>query len=496
MSNELKRKDRLSALDASFLALEHTNTHMHAGAFLIFDGQPPEYSQFAAYIESRLHLAPRFRQKLAFPPFGVARPIWIDDVNFNIHHHVQQADLPHPGSEKELQELAGQIFSKQFDRTRPLWEFSLVRGLSENRFAVIWKIHHSLIDGVSGVNLLTVLFSLESAPKATEPQDQHWIPHPEQSGMEMIIDGVKEQLQKIQSTLRSMVGAAKHPLDVFRNIVETMGGLREVAHALFFNPAPDTYLNVRIGPNRRIEWVKFDFEQLKQVQNAAGGTVNDVVLAVVAAALAKFSHRRGQRTEGLKLFSMVPVSTRAAGDCSLFGGSTTVIRSPLPLDVKDPIQLLRDVRRGMVEVKESGQITGTKAISDINDFLPPILLDQTSRLNFSTRLFNLIVTNMHGPQTPLYLLGRPLLDLRAITLLPKRHALAIAVISFRDSINFSFIADPDVLPDLQMLREDTERAFAELHQAATGEAKPSFDGDDDKKTPQTGSSENPSRSPW
>ncbi len=469
MSAIPRHKDRLSAIDASYPLIEKPNTHVHVGALLIFEGPAPEFSHYVDHVGSRLHLAPRFRQRLVFPPFGTGRPIWIDDINLNLEHHIRQIDLPSPGSEKGLRDIAGRIFSQQLDRTRPLWEITLVRGLSENRFALIFKIHHSMINPISVESLIPAFCDLEPDPELSKHPDRQWAPKQEPSKSKMALDGVREHLYQALFVLRVLVGAIKHPLPAIRRTSEMVKSLREIAKLIFRNPAPETFLNVETGPHRIVEWSRLDLDQVKQVKNKVGGTVNDVVLAVVARALGTLFDRRGHGVEGLKLEGMVPVSINAGGDIH-----TVAVRGPLPLNVEDPLQLLQDVRDGMISVKKSRQVTNAKVLLGMNDFLPPLLLAQVSRINYSTRLFNLIVTNLRGPQTPLYVLGRRLLNFYATVFMPERHALAIAVFSYNGSICFSFLADPDVISDLHILREDTEQAFVELYEAATGKVMTSL----------------------
>ncbi len=465
MSQEPKHKDRLSAIDASFLMNEHSNTHMHVGAVLIFEGPPPKYSDFVGGIGRRLHQVPRFRQKLGFPPLEAGRPIWIDDPNFNLEYHVRHAALPNPGSEQQLRDLTSRIFSQQLDRTKPLWEVWFIQGLSKNRFALISKTHHALVDGISGVDLSTVLLDLEHVPGEAEPPDQQWIAHPEPTEAEMVIDGIRERLRQPLNVARSLVRAVEHPRPAARRMTEAVEGVGEVAWAML-NPAPETFLNVDIGPHRRLEWCRFKLDKFKDIKNAQAGTVNDVLLAVVSGALTKFFRRRGRRTEGLELRGLVPVSIRTEDEHGTLGNRIAAVRGPLPLFADEPLQRLKYVHEAMDGVKDSKQALGAEVISGMNDFMPPTLLSQASRINFSTRLFNLIVTNVPGPQFPLYLQGRQLLDVFPVAFLPERHALAIAIFSYNGELNVGFLADYDVLPDAQRLVTDMQDSFDELYEAA------------------------------
>ena len=491
MSVEQKHKDRLSALDAMFFAMEQSNTPMHAGALLIFEGATLSHSQLITHVESRLHMTPRLRQKLAFPPYETGRPIWVDDANFNIETHIRQVELAHPGSEKQLHDLTARISSQKLDRAKPLWEIWLIQGLSSGRFALLCKIHHSLADGIASISISTVLFDLVPVPRPTRPHDHRWTPHPEPTKAEMAKESMRDHLVQLASVLNSLANAIKHPKVAIRSAVKKAEGLGEVIRAFYLEPAPDTFLNVDTGPDRHLEWARFELNQFKQIKDAVGCTVNDVALTVVAGALAKFFRHRGHQTDGLKLRGLVPVSIRAETEHGQLGNRIAGMRGPLPLYFEDPLQLLQYVREAMADIKESKQALGAEVMARISDFLPPSLLSLLSNIYFSTRLFNLLVTNIPGPQFPLYVNERRVSDFLPIPFLAKHHALAILILSYNEGIYFSFLADPGVLPDLHILREDAEQAFAELYEAATGEAAPSFDGDGDKKTPKTGTGDNP-----
>src|SRR5918998_1593019 len=274
-------KDRLSSVDASFLAQEREASHMHVGAIIIFEGPPIGREEFLEGIESRLHLVPRYRQKLAFPRFEMGRPFWVDDPNFNIDYHVRHTALPSPGSLEQLRQLAGRIFSQRLDRSKPLWETWLVQGLEDNRFALISKTHHALVDGVSGVDLAGVLFDLSPVPPEIPPPEEEWTAKPEPSQAELIAEGVKDVIRAPGELAGRALGAVQRPDRPLREAREAAEGIGEVVWA-GLNPAPSTPLNVPIGPHRRITNVRSRLDDFKTVKNAFGGTVNDVVLTVVA----------------------------------------------------------------------------------------------------------------------------------------------------------------------------------------------------------------------
>jgi len=461
--------DRLTAVDASFLAQEGADAHMHVGAVMIFDGPPPAYEDVADHIRGRLHLVPRFRQKLAFPPLETGRPLWVDDPSFNLEYHVRHTALPSPGSEQQLRALAARVHSQALDRNKPLWEMWLVQGLEGGRFALLSKTHHALVDGISGVDLATVLFDLRPEAAPVEHSDQPWRPQKPPSALDMAARGARGLIGLPFDAAARVIGAAARPSETLHETREALEGLGEVVWA-GLNPAPETPLNVEIGPHRRLVWVRQELADFKRVKQVLGGTVNDVVLAVVAGALQKWLRSRGVRTEGLELRALVPVSIRARDEHHQLGNRLAAMRAPLPVYVEDPIARLRVVRRAMDGLKESKQAVGAEVLAGMQALAPPTILAQASRLNFSTRLFNLLVTNVPGPQFPLYVLGRRLEDLFPVAFLPKRHALAVAIMSYDGGMDFGLLGDYDAMPDLEQLGDMFVASLDELLAAAAAEA--------------------------
>ena len=466
--------DRLTAIDASFLAQEHANSHMHVGGILIFEGPPPPIAEFLDQIRTRLHLVPRYRQKLAVPPVEMGRPLWVDDPNFNLEYHIRHTGLPSPGSEEQLVNLACRIFSQQLDRSKPLWETWLVERLEGNRFALISKTHHSLVDGISGVDLATVLFDSEPVPPPVEHPETEWEPRPEPGGTDLVTAGIKGIVKEGAKVAVRTVGAATRPQSTLSKAREAAEGVGEIVWA-GLNPAPDTPLNVEIGPHRRFAPMRFQLEDFKEVKNAFGGTVNDVVITVVAGALRRWLRSRGVRLEGLELRAQVPVSVRDENDRGELGNQLVVLRAPVPVYVADPVARLRQVKEAMDGVKRSKQAVGANVLASVESFAPPTILAQASRLNFSTRLFNLVITNVPGPQIPLYVQGRELLDIFPVGFLPPNHSLFVAIMSYNGKVNFGLLGDYDALPDLDVIGEGIEESLNELLAAAR--SKSGSDGD-------------------
>jgi diacylglycerol O-acyltransferase / wax synthase len=456
--------DRLSSIDASFLTNESSDSHMHVGAVMIFEGPPPLYEDFLEHVRSRMHLVPRFRQKLAFPPAELGRPFWVDDPTFNLAYHVRHSALPAPGSEEQLRNIAGRLFSQALDRSKPLWEIWLVQGMERNRFALINKTHHALVDGVSGVDIATVLFDLKPVPEQADPEPR-WIPRPAPSQASLAAEGIRELTETPFRLGRRALRAAMHPQTTARRAAEALEALGEVAWN-FADPAPEVPLNVDIGSHRRFSWTRSSLDDFKRIKNALGGTVNDVVLTVVSGALRNWLRGRGIRVEGLELRALVPVSIRTEDEQGHLGNRIAAMRGPLPVYVEDPVKRHQVVRAAMDDLKESKQALGAEVISRFNDFAPPTLLAQAGRINFSTRLFNLIVTNVPGPQLPLYVLGRELQDVFPVAFLPEHHALAIAIMSYNGGLNFGLLADYDSMEDVELLADGLNEALTELLEAA------------------------------
>jgi WS/DGAT/MGAT family acyltransferase len=459
--------DRLTSIDASFLHQEGRASHMHIGGVLLFEGPAPAFQDYLDHVRGRLHLVPRYRQKLASPPLETGRPLWVDDPCFNLEYHVRHTALPAPGTEEQLFLLVSRIASQQLDRAKPLWENWLVEGLADGRFAIISKTHHSLVDGVSGVDLASVLFDMQREPTPPEAELEPWRPQPEPSPAEMVVAGVRGMVNTTAELVTRAIGAATRPgtsLTILRDAAEGLGELVWAG----LNPAPETPLNVPIGPHRRYSIVRQELADYKEVKDGLGGTVNDVVLTVVSGALAGWLRSRGIRTEGLEMRALVPVSVRTTEQKNTLGNQITVMRAPLPVYIEDPVARLRFVRAAMDGLKESKQAVGAATLAAVNNLAPPTVLAQASRLNFSTRLFNLIVTNIPGPQMPLYVLGRQLEDLFPVAFLPEDHALAVAIMSYNGGLDFGLLGDYDALPDIELIADGLDAALQELLSAARG----------------------------
>ena len=440
----LRHLDRLSALDASFLHHEGPETYMHIGALAIVDGPPPALDALLAQIGARLHLAPRYRQRLAHGPLDRGRPVWIDDPGFRLAFHVRRAALPAPGGREQLLAMLSQVFSARLDRRRPLWELWCIEGLHDGSFALIFKAHHAVTDGVAGVDLATIVLDRDDA------HGPQWAPARSPSPWELALLAAARDAQAGASVLARALAAAAHPQQAATQLRAAAEGIGEVLGATL-DPAPATPLNVPIGPYRRYVTVASRLEDVKAVTQRFGGTLNDVVLAAVSGALRRFLELRDVRTEGLALRALVPVSLRGPTARGAGANRLSAMRATLPVGIADPRARLEAVAAGMASLKRSRQALGVEIVAGVQDFAPPALLARASRLGLAARLFNVLVTNVPGPQVPLHVLGREIREVYPVALLPRDHALSVAVLSYNGRLNFGLLGDLDALPELEQI---------------------------------------------
>jgi WS/DGAT/MGAT family acyltransferase len=455
----------LTGLDSSFLHLERDSAHMHVAGCAVFQGPAPTCEELVEEIESRLHLVPRYRQRLAFVPFEQGRPVWVDDPHFKASYHVRHTALPRPGGDDELKRLAGRVFSQPLDRDRPLWELWLVEGLAGERFALLSKTHHALVDGVSGVDIATVLFDSSPDPMPVAPPDHEWVPRPLPTGAQLLADALVERTTVPGEIVRGIRAALRGPRSVALKAAEALAGLGAMAWS-GLQAAPPSPFNVRIGPHRRFTWVRGDLAEFKAIKNALGGTVNDVVLAAVAGGLGRYMRLHGQSTDDVVLRAMVPVSIRADIERGALGNRVAAMWASLPVGVGDPVARLQTVSAGMQEAKGSGQAVGAEVLTRLSGFAPPTIMAQAARLQARQRLFNLVVTNVPGPQHPLYVLGRELEAIYPMVPLAENTALGIAIMSYNGQLNFGLTADYDALADVETLADELHAAIDELVGAA------------------------------
>ena len=455
--------ERLTVLDEMFLHLEGPTTHMHVGGIALFEGEAPDYDDVLEMIARRLQYVPRFRQKLATVPLGLGRPVWVDDPHFNIEYHVRHTALPAPGSRAKLNRLVARIMSQQLDRAKPLWEIWFAEGLAGNRFALISKTHHSLVDGISGTDIMSVL--LDPSPEAPDVERDDWRPSVEPSSDRLMVEALRERLTSPGEVMRSVQSATSDPATLPGRLVESLRALTEWVGSGF--AAPASSLNRPISPHRRFETVNVQLDDLKRIKNAFGGTVNDVVLTVVSGGLRRLLQARGERVDDLELRAMVPVSVRADHQRGSLGNMVANVWAVLPVYEPDPMERLQVISESMTDLKSSGQAVGAQLLTSIGEFAPPTIVAQASRVVARQRAFNLVVTNVPGPQIPLYTLGREMLEVYPVLPLSGNTTLGVALLSYNGSVGFGLLGDYETTEDIGELAEGIEKSVAELLAAIT-----------------------------
>lgn len=456
--------DRLSSLDVSFLYLEEPTTPMHVGGLVTL--QPPEtgfdYDKLVALIESRIGLVPRYRQKIKNVPGHFANPVWVDDGDFDVTYHVRRSALPRPGSDAQLRELVGRLMSRRLDRHRPLWEIYLVEGLAEGRIALITKTHHAMVDGRSAVDLGQVLLDLTPTPRDTG--EDLWMPAPEPGLVELVAGAIGEYIRSpsaVVDTVRSSVADVRATAG---RVTGALGGLASAAR-LATRPAPASPLNARIGEQRRLGVARTALDDYKRVRKAHGGTVNDVVLATVSLALRNWLLSRGEPvTPKTAVRAMVPMSVRTEAEQGALGNRVSSYLVDLPVGEANPKVVLAQVSYSMKAHKESGQSVGADALIALSGFAPPTLHSMGARVasSFSRRLFNVVVTNVPGPQFPLYAGGAKLLEMFPVVPLAKGQAVSIGLTSYNGGVFYGLNADRDAMGDVDVLGALIEESLAAL----------------------------------
>jgi diacylglycerol O-acyltransferase len=469
--------ETLSSLDASFLALESRSSHMHLAAVAIFEAGPLrrpdggiDIDLVRDFIGSRLAYVPRYRQRLARVPLE-RTPVWVDEDHFNLEYHIRHTSLPHPGNEEQLKRLVGRILSQQLDRDKPLWELWVAEGLEGDRFAVIIKIHHCMIDGIAGVDLMAVLFNV--VPTAEFEPAPPWQPRPAPKGAQLLVAEVARRTRRLLDTLN-----ARHLAESGAAIVaEAQRRGRATAASLasgWFRATSLTPLNGEIGPNRRFDWLDLPLEEVKQVRRALGGTVNDVVLAIVAGGVRRFlTEHRSVAVGDLDYRVMAPVSVRPRDARGEMGNRVAMWLVALPLAEGDPVKRLRAIQAETAKLKATDQALGAATIVQISAGAPTTLVALGARLAAQVlRPFNMTVTNVPGPQFPMYLLGSRLLAQYAAVPLWAHHGVGIALFSYDGTIGWGIQADWDTLPDLPRFVDSLRSSHQDLLEAALRPAAP------------------------
>jgi len=457
--------DRLSASDMSSLLAERGPIHVHVGATIVVGGEPPEFGRLVEHVDSRLGLIPRFRQRItASGKVALNNPVWADDPRFEIERHVRRVALPSPGGIAELRELAGRVMSEPLDLTRPLWQLYLVEGLAGERHAYINKTHHALVDGVAAIDVGTIILDATPEGNQVEVTEERW--EPDEPSPELLF--VRDASDRIRAPLRAARNATLEALTMPRStagrVMRTAEGFAKLAAS---GPnAPGTFLNQEIGRDRRVGFADTELELLKSLRGASGATVNDVILSVSTAALRRLFERRGEPLPE-QLVALVPMSVRRPGEDLELGNRIATLLVRLPLAERDPAARLEQIHAETTRLKQSEQATAASLIIEATGWTPPTINRVLAGAISRPLAFNLVVSNVPGPQVPFYLLGRRLEAIYPfVPLSPQNHALSIGVLSYDGKVHFGLVGDRDLLADIDQFGAEIEGALVE--QAATG----------------------------
>ena len=452
--------ERMSTLDAGFFYVEHDNVPMHLGSLALFEGPAPTYEELTRLIAAKLPRVPRYRQVVRTMPLEVLRPMWVDDEHFEIGHHVRHAAVPAPGGKRQLREMAARIFATRLDRTRPLWEAWLLEGLKGGRWAILSKVHHCVVDGVGGNDLMTAVFDV--TPDAEYPVPPAWAPEPAPAMTDLMAAGLREAAVGSAHQLSSLTGLLRLPLAPTGEILGYGRGLASSARRLAASSASS--LNGPIGPNRRWAWGTAPLAEIKAIRSARGGTVNDVLLAAITSAFRDLLDARGELADGLVVRSLVPVSVRGSGEQGMITNRVSAVLANLPAGEPDPQRRLELIREQMDELKRTSQAVGAEVLTGLLGLAAPTLLALGSRAAFRLPqpLVQTVTTNVPGPRLPLYLLGRRLDRIYPYVPIGDNVRISIAIFSYLERFTFGITADYDAVPDLNVLAKGIRRGLAEL----------------------------------
>jgi diacylglycerol O-acyltransferase / wax synthase len=462
--------DRLNSLDSYFLFAENRTTHMHVGGIAIYDAgslRKPDggidVDRIRDYIGSKLDRLPRYRQTIRYTPIE-HQPIWVDDPHFNIQYHIRHGALPRPGDEEQLKLLSGRIMSQQLDREKPLWELLIVEGLEGgDRFALVSKIHHAMVDGISTVDLLTEILTPEPTRAFTKAGT--WVPRPAPSRWELFrAEMLRRARVPLDAALRLRETVAR--AEDLRSNLQTMARAAGDVLRKSVRRVSSTPLNQPIGPHRRFDWLRIDLAELKAVRRALGGSVNDIVLATVTGGVRRYLERHGADVSAVKFRVMTPVSVRTDGERGTLGNRVSAWMVDLPVSESDPRQCVARIRETTERLKESNQALGADLLARAMSWTPSTLLATSSRLATRALPINLVVTNVPGPQQPLYLLGSRMLENYGVIPLIDHTGLGIVVFSYAGTLSFGFTGDWDTVPDLHEFAQAIRDAFRELCRAS------------------------------
>jgi diacylglycerol O-acyltransferase len=456
---------RLTSTDASFLYFEKKECSMHIGSVSIFEGEIP-FESFVNNVSSKLHLIPRYRQKVIPDPFMLGHPTWEFDDDFDINRHIFRIQIDSPGSEDQLIELAGSIFTPMMDRGKPLWDIHLVYGLKGKRTAMIARVHHCMVDGVSGVDLLKIVLDMSANPEPVKPEFVPPPPRPDATRrlFDSLLGSLQEGMNRwmeFQTGLLNLTQALTQE--------QTRAAALEMSSIIPPLVAPPAMLpfNRPCSGQRKLVWSEFSFAEARGIRAACGGTVNDVVLTVLSGAVSRYVESHGQKTNARSLRVMVPVSMRQEEKRGALGNLVSLLPVEIPLDLKDPIERFRYVNQKTVAMKSARVAEGINTLSALMGILPaPVQSLLGAISNTPVPAFNMVSTNVPGPQVPLYAMGRRMIAYYPYV--PVGYAIGVgcAIMSYDQKLYFGLTSDVQAMPDVERLKQFLDESFVELRKAA------------------------------
>jgi WS/DGAT/MGAT family acyltransferase len=447
----------MSPMDASFLHIEGPMNPMHIGGVSVFEGPAPPFEELEEMVEGKLGLVPRYRQKVRFVPLGLGRPVWVDDPHFNLSYHLRHSALPPPGNDEQLRRTAARIFAQRLDRGKPLWEIWMLEGLAESRWALLSKVHHCMVDGVSATDLMSIMFGGDAPANGGS-----WEPEPEPSGAELLVRTLTRRTFDPSEQLRTVRAAARAPREALGQARDLVRGMASSARVL--RPLGGSSLVGPVGPHRTWSWAHVRLSDVKAVRSTLGGTVNDVVLAIVSGGLRDLLEARGESVTDRTVRALVPVSVRRPGERGVYNNRVSAMFAELPVGIADPAARLGMLRTQMDGLKQSKQAVAGDVLTSLSGFAPPMLLALGARLAARSPTLGLQtgVTNVPGPQQPLYTLGRRLLESYPYVPVIGKVRISIAIFSYDGGLYFGVTGDYDSSSDIDVLTSGVERSIAEL----------------------------------
>ena len=463
MATELNRF--LTTLDASFLYFERPKEPLHIGSCMIYEGRI-DGEELKQLLSDRLHLVPRYRQRVVFPPFGVSHPVWVDDPNFDLDNHVEVIEMDGPVGPKELGAYVAQAHSGMLDRRRPLWSVTILSGLPRDHTAIVWKVHHAMVDGVSGVDLMMVLNDFVADPESTAQRPGDWEPAALPDPLTLLQESIQHRLSEVAKNITDNAFDAMRPEKVFER-VRKLSEAGAASLPSMMRPAPRTPFNRQVGGNLGYAWAEFSFTELRQVKTALGGTVNDLALAILSGGLGRYLKALGEDTKGVELRAMCPVSLRGANEHGQLGNQVSTIVAPLFIGIEDPIERLEAEKKAMNGLKEAGQAEAFYEMSRLGSQIPPSWQSLAGLVPPAPQaLFNTVSTNVPGPQIPLYQNGRRLLTWLPLGVVSNNIGLFVAILTYDHKITLGLTVDSDLIPDVWQISAALEEAYHELRRAA------------------------------